>query len=164
MRQAEGLASYHKTNYRYLPKNIAFDDFKTGKISPSGMSMWLMNSDTHLPIDIIQNRQGKSLEEYFLGYFHSARKAVETVTVDLFSPYRGIINRVFLNAIIIADRFHVINQVYRALDREIIKIMNDFGKNTPEYRQLKRFRKLLLKNMMIFTLLTKSVQTLNIDT
>lgn len=145
MRQAKGLAAYHKIGYHYIPKNIAFDDFKSGKMSPSGMSMALMNSDNRQLIDIIQSRQGNYLESYFLRYSLSARLAVKTVTVDLFSPYRGLIKRVFPNAQIIADRFHIINRVYVALNQERIKLMNYFGSGTPEYRQLKNLYKLLFK-------------------
>lgn len=144
--QAKGLAAYHKIGYHFLPKNIAFDDFKSGKMARSGMSIALMNSDTHNLIDIIQSRQGNYLESYFLRYSSIARQAVKTITVDLFSPYRGIIKRVFPNAEIIADRFHVINRVYTALNQERIRVMKVYGSGTPEYRQLKSLYKLLFKN------------------
>ena len=39
MRAAEGLFVYNKTKFHYLPQNIAFDDFKSGKFATSGMSM-----------------------------------------------------------------------------------------------------------------------------
>ncbi|WP_395392029.1 transposase [Fructilactobacillus sanfranciscensis] len=145
MRQGKGLAAYHKIGYHYIPKNIAFDDFKSGKMAPSGMSMALMNSDNRRLFDIIESRQGNYLESYFLRYSLSARLSVKTVTVDLFSPYRGLINRVFPNAKIIADRFHIINRLYVALNQERIKLMNYFGSGIPEYRQLKNLYKLLFK-------------------
>ncbi|WP_420842985.1 transposase [Fructilactobacillus carniphilus] len=40
---------------------------------------------------------------------------------------------------IITDRFHVVNQAYKALNKERINVMKAYGSNTPEYRQLKRF-------------------------
>jgi hypothetical protein len=46
MRAAEGLFVYNKTNFHYLPQNIAFDDFKSGKFATSGMSMILIDSVT----------------------------------------------------------------------------------------------------------------------
>ncbi|WP_395378720.1 ISL3 family transposase [Fructilactobacillus frigidiflavus] len=145
MRQAKKLSAYHKIGYHYLPKNIAFDDFKSDKMAPSGMSMMFINSDSLQPIDVIQSRKGSYLESYFIRYTSSARRAVRTVTVDLFSPYRGIINRVFPNAAIIADRFHVVNIAKVALNQERIKLMKHFGSGTPEYRQLKSLHKLLFK-------------------
>lgn len=114
-------------------------------MAPSGMSMALMNSDNRRLINIIESRQGNYLESYFLRYSLSARLSVKTVTVDLFSPYRGLINRVFPNAKIIADRFHIINRLYVALNQERIKLMNYFGSGIPEYRQLKNLYKLLFK-------------------
>lgn len=35
MRAAEGLFVYNKTNFHYLPQNITFDDFKSGKFATS---------------------------------------------------------------------------------------------------------------------------------
>lgn len=42
-----------KPNYRWLPRHLAFDDFKSGKMAPSGMSMILMDIETHRTLDII---------------------------------------------------------------------------------------------------------------
>ncbi|MFT8833542.1 MAG: ISL3 family transposase, partial [Liquorilactobacillus ghanensis] len=38
MRFAKRLVKYVKPNYHWLPANIAFDDFKSGKFAQSGMS------------------------------------------------------------------------------------------------------------------------------
>lgn len=46
-----------------------------------------------------------------------ARLAVQSITVDLYSPYRKLIHELFPNAIIIADHFHVVAQVYWALNQ-----------------------------------------------
>lgn len=48
MRQSQGLFSYNKTTFHYLPQHIAFDDFKSGNFAENnGMSMILMDSTTH---------------------------------------------------------------------------------------------------------------------
>lgn len=52
----------------------------------------------------------------------------------------------FPHAQIIADRFHVITQVYQALNKTRIQTMKAYGAGSREYRQLKRFWKLLLKD------------------
>ena len=146
MRTASGLFVYNKPNFNYLPQHLSFDDFKAGDFSMSGMSIVLIDSATHRPLDVIRDRAAGNLRTYFEQYTWQARKAVKTITIDLFTPYRKIVTDLFPNAKIIADKFHVITQVHTALNTIRIQVMNQFGANTPEYRQLKKFWKLILKN------------------
>ena len=55
MRAAEGLFVYNKTNFHYLPQNIAFDDFKSGRFA----LMLDLRTDFSLPCKLIA-------EEHFL--------------------------------------------------------------------------------------------------
>ncbi|WP_404975455.1 ISL3 family transposase [Weissella paramesenteroides] len=147
MRQAQGLFTYNKTAFHYLPQHIAFDDFKSGNFAKnSGMSMILMDSATHRVLDIMQDRGDNNLRHYFEQYSYQARAAVKTITVDLFSPYRHMIHDLFPHAQIIADRFHVVTQVYRALNTIRIQTIKDYGASSRAYRQLKKYWKLLLKD------------------
>ncbi|WP_010623366.1 transposase, partial [Paucilactobacillus suebicus] len=98
-----GLEEYLKPNYHFLPSHIAFDDFSSGRFSKSGMSILLVNIENHRTLDVIKDRGGNNLEKYFMRYEHKVRAAVSTVTVDLFSPYRPMIKRMFPNATILAD-------------------------------------------------------------
>lgn len=138
------LDSSFKPNYRWLPRHLAFDDFKSGKMAPSGMSMILMDIENHRTLDIILSRRNHYLRSYFLRYDRSARLAVQTVTVDLYTPYRRLIQELFPNAIILADHFHVVAQAYRALNQIRIQAMNNAGKGTHQWRALKHFWKLIL--------------------
>lgn len=135
---------FFKPNYHWLPRHIAFDDFKSGRFAPSGMSMILMNIENHRTLDIILSRRSSYLRNYFLRYDRAARLAVQTVTVDLYTPYRHLIHELFPNALIIADHFHVVAQAYRALNKTRIKVMNQAGKGSHQWRALKHFWKLLL--------------------
>lgn len=96
------------------------------------------------PLGIILSRRSSFLRNYFLRYSHNARLAVQTVTVDLYTPYRHFIQEMFPRALIIADHFHVVAQAYRALNQTRIKVMNRAGKGTRRWRTLKHFGKLLL--------------------
>ncbi|GAA3175241.1 ISL3 family transposase [Fructilactobacillus sanfranciscensis] len=138
------LDQFFKPNYHWLPRHIAFDDFKSGRFAPSGMSMILMNIENHRTLDIILSRRSRYLRNYFLRYDRSARLAVQTITVDLYTPYRHLIHELFPHAIIIADHFHVVAQAYRALNQIRIKAMNRAGKGTHQWRALKHFWKLIL--------------------
>ncbi|KRM54965.1 ISL3 family transposase (plasmid) [Paucilactobacillus suebicus] len=144
-RAIAGLEEYLKPNYHFLPSHIAFDDFSSGRFSKSGMSILLVNIENHRTLDVIKDRGGNNLEKYFMRYEHKVRAAVSTVTVDLFSPYRPMIKRMFPNATILADHFHVAVQVYEALKRVRIHVMKEFPKDSRERRQLKKFWKLIMK-------------------
>lgn len=133
-----------KPNYHWLPRHIAFDDFKSGRFAPSGMSMILMNIENHRTLDIIRSRRNRYLRNYFLRYDHATRLAVQTVTVDLYTPYRHLIHELFPHALIIADHFHVVAQAYRALNKIRIQAMNRAGKGSHQWRALKHFWKLVL--------------------
>ena len=146
MRFAQGVSTYLKPNQHYLPQNIAFDDFKSGNFSQSGMSIIVMDIATHRTLDIVRSRQNTYLRSYFLQYDRQARWAVQTVTVDLYSPYRAFIHDVFPNALIIADRFHVITQAYRALNQVRIQAMKQAGHGSHNSRALKHYWKLLTKD------------------
>lgn len=66
MRQAQGLFTYNKTTFHYLPQHIAFDDFKSGNFAKiSSMSMILMDSTTHRVLDIMLERGHNRLRHYF---------------------------------------------------------------------------------------------------
>ncbi|NRO28035.1 ISL3 family transposase [Lactobacillus helveticus] len=138
------LDQFFKPNYHWLPRHIAFDDFKSGRFAPSGMSMILMNIENHRTIDIILSRRNRYLRNYFLRYDRAARLAVRTVTVDLDTPYRHLIHELFPHAIIIADHFHVVAQAYRALNKIRVKAMNQAGNGSHQWRALKHFWKLIL--------------------
>ena len=94
------------------------------------MSMILMNIENHRTLDIILSRRSGYLRNYFLRYDRSARLAVQTITVDLYTPYRPLIHELIPHAIIIADHFHVVAQAYRDLNQIRIKAMNRAGKGT----------------------------------
>lgn len=134
----------NQTIIHWLPRHIAFDDFKSGRFAPSGMSMILMNIENHRTIDIILSRRNRYLRNYFLRYDRAARLAVRTVTVDLYTPYRHLIHELFPHAIIIADHFHVVAQAYRALNKIRVKAMNQAGNGSHQWRALKHFWKLIL--------------------
>ena len=63
--------------------------------------------------------------------------------MDLYAPYYKLMHSLFKNAILITDRFHVVLQIRNALDITRIKLCT---KNNPNYKKLKKYWQLLLKN------------------
>ena len=108
--------------------------------------MILIDSVNHRILDVMKDRGAGQLRAYFNQYSPAARAAVKTITVDLFTPYRAMIKDLFPNANIVADRFHVVTQAYSEINKVRISVMKQFGSDSKEYRQLKRFWKLLMKH------------------
>ena len=57
--------------------------------------------------------------------------------MDLNSYYQDIVRRVFSNAQIIIDRFHIIAMLTRAFNQYRAQVMKRFEKNSRQYRMLK---------------------------
>ena len=65
------------------------------------------------------------------------RQKVRFITMDMSGAYIPLVRRLFLNAQIIIDRFHIIQQLNQAFLKTRIAIMNQFNKKPLPYRSLK---------------------------
>lgn len=139
-----------KPNFNRLPKHLSWDEFKSVKRVAGKMRFIMIDAETHALIDILPNRLLNDLTQYFYRYSLQARLSVETITVDMNSSYATLVSRIFPNAKIIIDRFHIIQMMTNALNMTRIRIMNKFNTYRPEdqkkYRKLKRYWRMLLKN------------------
>ena len=63
----------------------------------------------HRIYDIVEGKSSSMIESYLMQL--KGREKVKVVCMDLSSTYRSIVRRVFPNAKIVADRFHVIRLV-----------------------------------------------------
>ena len=61
----------------------------------------------------------------------------------MFSPYYALANQLFPCAKIVLDRFHIIQHLSRATSRMRVQIMNQFERNSREYKAVKRYWKLI---------------------
>ena len=140
------MDSYYNTNKLYknfLPEVLSFDEFKSVKSADGAMSFNLCNGKTGKIIDIVENRQLNYLLKYFSYYTHQARCNVKFIIIDMYSPYISLILKLFPNARIIIDKFHLVQLISRALNKTRINIMKKDKKN---YNKLKRYWRLLLKS------------------
>ena len=136
----------HKPDRKYLPKHLLFDEFNSTKDAKGAMSFLYVNADTHNIEDILESRQKPFLKRYFERFSKEARYNVETVCMDMYSPYMVLVESLFPNAAIIIDRFHVVQHLNKAFTKTRINTMNTFATTTMEYKRLKRYWKLLLKD------------------
>ena len=127
----------------YLPKVLSFDEFKSVKSADGAMSFHLCNGETGQTIDIVEDRKLLSLLQYFSYYSFNARKSVKFIVIDMYSPYVSLIKKMFHNAQIIIDTFHLIQLISRSLNKTRIKAMKN---NKAVYNKMKRYWKLILKD------------------
>lgn len=71
-----------------------------------------------------------------LGHIYQSK--VLQLFIDLYSPYRPLINELFPNAIIIADHFHVVVQAFQALNSVRLQVMRQTGSGSHDWRAPKR--------------------------
>lgn len=136
-----------RPKYNDLPTHIGIDEFKSVKRVSGAMSFIFINNETHQVMDIVENRQQQYLFEYFMSYSIQSRRAVRTVTMDMYSPYIQVIRDCFPNAEIIIDRFHIVQHLNRVLNQVRIQTMKDLRYTRPtDYRKLKKQWRLVLKN------------------
>ena len=127
----------------YLPKVLSFDEFKSVKSADGAMSFHMCNGETGQTIDIVEDRRLLSLLRYFGYYSFNARKSVKFIVIDMYSPYVSLIKKMFPNAQIIIDTFHLVQLISRALNKTRIKTMKS---NKTIYNKMKRYWKLILKD------------------
>ena len=127
----------------YLPPHLCFDEFKSVKSVDHAMSFLFLDAQSGKIINILPDRRKNALIKYFKSYSLKARKSVETVCMDMYSPYFSVVKECFPNAKIILDRFHIVQLISRALNKTRISLMN---KDKEHYNKLKRYWKLILKS------------------
>jgi transposase len=142
-RVIDSFYHHYKPNCNYIPKHLCFDEFKSVKSAAGAMSFIFCDSESGNIVDIVEDRRLHVLKGYFLQYSKAARLSVKTIVIDMYSPYISLIKKVFPNAKIIIDKFHILQLFSRALNKTRIKVMNNDKKN---YNKLKKYWKLLLKD------------------
>ena len=130
-------------NNGHLPSIIGIDEFKATTDTKSKMAFIIVNQDDKNIFDILDSRKSIDIEKYFRRYSRNERLKVKFITLDLYKPYYKLMHKLFPNAILIPDRFHIVIQSRNALDKTRIKLCK---KSNPNYRKLKKYWKLILKD------------------
>ena len=146
-RLARQTARQLEPNFQHLPIALCFDEFASTKQADAGMSFVMMNGLTHDILDVLPTRKLRALMIYFYRYPRHVRQRVKYITIDMNNAYKSLIQACFPNAEIILDRFHIVQHLNRALNRHRIEVMKSCKKyRQGDYKKLKRYWKLLLKN------------------
>ena len=107
------------------------------------MNFIAQDFDSRRIIAILDGRTQATIRNHFLRYSRQVRNQVKVITMDMFSPYYDIARKLFPNAKIVLDRFHIVQHLSRAMNRLRIQIMNQFDRKSHEYKALKRYWKLI---------------------
>lgn len=126
-----------------LPSSFGIDEFKATNDTISKMAFIIVNQDKKNIFDIHNSRLSNDIFKYFSRYQRSERNKVKFITMDLYKPYYKLMHKLFPNAILIPDRFHIVIQIRNALDKTRILLCK---KSNPNYNKLKKYWKLILKN------------------
>lgn len=130
--------------YRTLPTHLCFDECMT---TEEGLSFVCIDAQTHEIVDILPGRKQSDIRAYFQRYSLELRQKVVAVTTDMYAPYEKLIPELFPQAVVVTDRFHIVQHLNVALNRIRIEVMNSLRYTQPrDYKKLKDLWKLLLKN------------------
>ena len=112
------------------------------------MSFIMMDGETNELIDILPDRRLPKIENYFSGFSLANRKQVKYVVSDIYQPYITLTKRVFPNAKVVLDKFHLVQHIGRAFQKIRIKIMTQikYKDNGIIYRRIKKYWKILQKS------------------
>ena len=132
-----------KKHYDKLPAVMSWDEFgfKKGKLA-----FVAQNYETNELITILDNRRQTTIRNYFLKYPLKARQQVQFIPMDMSGAYIPLAKKLFPNAKIVLDRFHIIQHLGRAFLKTRIATMNQFDKKSLPYRTLKNHWRLFQKD------------------
>ena len=130
-------------NNGHLPNVMGIDEFKATKDTKSNMAFIIVNQDSSNIFDINNSRKSNDIERYFKRYSKKERDKIKFITLDLYEPYYDLMKKLFKNAILIPDRFHIVVQIRNALNQTRVSLCK---KTNPHYKKLKKYWKLILKN------------------
>ena len=112
----------------------------------------LVDLDQGKLIEIISDRRKEKIAEVLTGWGTEVLLQIEEVSMDLWIPYKNLVEELMPNAQVVADRFHVMKQVNTELDNQRKKEKREAEKINSESDKeqilsgLKKSKYVLLKN------------------
>ena len=137
------ISSHTVLRHPTLPTSMNWDEFKATKDTKGKMAFIIVDNNSGNIFDIQDSRKSRDLEKYFRRYSRNERNKVKLISTDFYSGYIHLANKLFKNADIIIDRFHIVIQAYVALNSTRVSLCK---KDNPNYNKLKYLWKLIVKN------------------
>ena len=123
-----------------LPEVISLDEFK-GNSGGQKYNSIVVDPKEKKVLDILPNRFEGDLVSYFSQF--SNKNEVKYFVCDMNPHFRQVAKICFPQALVVADKYHVIRQVYWAMERVRKNEQNRLSKKHRKY--FKRCRNLLMK-------------------
>ena len=125
-----------------LPEVISLDEFK-GNSGGQKYNSILVDPKDKKVLDILPNRYENDLIKYFSQF--PSKTEVKYFVCDMNPHFRNVASTCFKQATIVADRYHVVRQVYWAME----KVRKNEQRNLPDRlrKYFKKSRYLLMKSM-----------------
>ncbi|AXQ79492.1 ISL3 family transposase [Streptococcus chenjunshii] len=131
-----------KEDFSRLPEVLSWDEFSYQK---GKLAFIAQDFQTKKIMAILDNNRQTTIKNHFLKYSRKGREQVKVVTADISGSYIPLIKRLFPNAKIVLDRFHIVQHLGRAMLATRIAIMKTFDKGSLPYRALKNHWRLFQK-------------------
>ena len=142
-RKLNEISSHTVLRHSHLPSSMNWDEFKATKDTKGKMAFIITDNDNGNIFDINDSRKSRDLEKYFRRYSKQERDKVKHISTDFYSGYIYLAKKLFRNADISIDRFHIVVQAYVALNCTRVKLCY---RSNPNYNKLKDYWKLIVKN------------------
>lgn len=142
-RKLNEISSHTVLRHSILPKSMNWDEFKATKDTKGKMAFIITDNDNGNIFDIQDSRKSIDLNKYFRRYPKNERDKVKHISTDFYSGYIFLAKKLFKNAEISIDRFHIVIQAYNALNTTRVKLCY---KSNSNYNKLKDYWKLIVKN------------------
>jgi transposase len=120
------------------PAKVGIDEhfFRRGKQGFRDFVTVVVDQKNHRMMEVVE---GRTIAELEAALAHiPGRENVRTVAIDMSGPYRSFARRFFPNAVLVADKFHVLRLLSPAINRHRKAITGDVRTNPS--------RRLLLRN------------------
>lgn len=128
-----------------LPEILCIDEVYTKNSDfKSKYSCIFYDFKKHNVVEVLPSRRKDYLHMYLTGIPIEERNNVKYVCIDMYMPYKEIIQIYFKKAIICVDSFHVVKHLNDDLNRLRIRHMKSYEPDSQEYYLLNKFRFLLL--------------------
>ena len=125
-----------------LPEVISLDEFK-GNSGGQKYNSIVVDPDKKTVLDVLPNRFESDLTKYFSQF--SNKGDVKYFVCDMNPHFRQVAKICFPQATIVADKYHVIRQVYWAMEKVRKNEQNKLSKRFRKY--FKKSRNLLMKRI-----------------
>lgn len=131
-----------------LPESIGIDELHSPFLSRKNASYLcvIVDNENRCLYDILDSRSKDYLSSYFVRKTREERHEVKYVTIDMWEPYRDVVNTFLPNAIVAVDPFHVIEHLCRDFENLRISLMKQCPYDSNGYYLLKKWNWLLNKD------------------